>query len=54
MTASTRPIDCSTLDTRPNASAAATKPTISRSSAREKRLTIWIGSAAESAWLNSV
>ena len=34
ITASTRSIDCSTLVTRPNASAAAQKPTISRSSAR--------------------
>ncbi len=40
MTASTRSIDCSTLDTRPNASAAAMKPTISRSSSRVKRRTI--------------
>jgi len=28
------------------------KPTISRSSSRVNRRTIWIGSVAESAWLN--
>ena len=44
-TASTRSIDCSTLATRPNASAAAQNPTTSRSRASEYRRTISIGSA---------
>src|SRR6188508_941573 len=40
-----------TLVTRPNASALAQNATTSRSSARSKRRTMWIGSVAESGWL---
>ena len=48
-----RSIERMTLATRPKASAAAQKATTSRSSGRLKRLTIWMGSAAESGKLKS-
>ena len=51
-TAHTDSIDAITEATRPNARPAAMKPTTSRSSAREYRRTIWIGSSADSGWLN--
>jgi len=52
ITARRRSIDCSTLATRPKASAAAQNPATSLSAGSSKRRTSWMGSVAESTQLN--